>query len=77
MLYPEHRPETELIKDEVSGIVADSHTEEALADAICETVQHQQIQKLGERARQTVESKATIEKMANSFKNAIQYVVNE
>jgi glycosyltransferase involved in cell wall biosynthesis len=77
VLYPEHRPETELIKDEVSGIVADSHTEEALADAICETVQHQQIQKLGERARQTVESKATIEKMANSFKNAIQYVVNE
>jgi glycosyltransferase involved in cell wall biosynthesis len=77
VLYPEHRPETELIEHEVNGVVSDSHTEEDLVDAICETLRHRQIKELGRKARQTVKSKATIEDMANSFKNAIQCVVNE
>jgi len=77
VLYPEHRPETELIEHEVNGVVSDGHTEEDLVDAICETLRHRQIKELGRKARQTVKSKATIEDMANSFKNAIQCVVNE
>jgi glycosyltransferase involved in cell wall biosynthesis len=77
VLYPENRPETELIENKVNGIIADSHTEEALVDAICETIRDHQVQELGDKAQQTVKSEATIEKMADSFKNAIQYVFNE
>ncbi len=78
VLYPEHRPETELIEHNVNGIIANDHTEEALTNAVCEAVRSpQRIKELGDEARSTVKSEATIEKMAHSFKDAIDYVTNE
>jgi glycosyltransferase involved in cell wall biosynthesis len=73
VVTPECRPETELIIDGETGIVAASHSEADLAAALSKAAADTQLRNnLGSAAKEMVLAKATIENMASSFDRAVE-----
>ncbi len=72
LITPEARPETEQVRDDVTGIIAKGYTVEALAEGMRRAAEKAQAGgEMGQAAQREVLAHATMEKMVEAFDSAI------
>jgi len=73
---PENRPETEMVRDGITGFVTVDYSVAALADGLRRAaVSVHSGQPVGQRAQETVLSNATMENMVDAFDRAISFAL--
>jgi glycosyltransferase involved in cell wall biosynthesis len=73
---PEKYPETELLIDEESALLANDFTVEAFARRMCFAVEHRdRLAAIGARARERVLQEATLENMVKAITSAVQVAI--
>jgi glycosyltransferase involved in cell wall biosynthesis len=74
---PEKYPETELLVDEETGLLANDFTIEAFARRMCFAVEHRdRLAAIGARARERILREATLENMVEAITSAVQVAIS-
>ncbi len=78
VITPESRPETELVQDNVTGIIALDYSISALAEGLRRATDSvRRGGKIGEEAQRAVLNRATMEKMVEAFDQSIECALEQ